>query len=213
MNDKKRGGCSALVVVLIIGLLFLGLIASAVFWLVGSRVAHRERETAEQRRTEADAVAFASHSGDQQETVKLSADAYRRYSPTDFGGGLSREHFAALMADQNATELARETFTTNANGQTVRWLLKTTEVRETDGSGLLVADFSLPYHIQTSPGSWAGSALSIRAEFPATERERLVTIRRNDWVTVEGRLELKGQAIKLLDARIPLPANAERPAD
>jgi hypothetical protein len=209
MNDKKRSGCSALVIVLILGLLLLGLIVSSIFWFMSARVS-RDRAALENHRSHAERIAFASESGDERESVKLSADSYPRYSAADLSAGLSREHFVALMADQNATELARQTFTATANGQTVRWLLKTSNVSQANDTGPILADFQLPYRIQTNPQSWTGSSLSVRAEFPPSERERLVVVRRNDWVTVEGRLELKGQEIKLLDARIPLPANAEK---
>jgi hypothetical protein len=208
MNEKKLSGCGLAAILLAGGLVvILGLIILATVRWQTSRESRRGQAEVDR----AGAIAFASQSDDKEESVVLDRDSFGRYSPAEFGSGLTREHFVALMADQNATELARQTFTRNASGQVVRWLLKTGDVKAAGESGLLVAEFGLPYRIQSGPNSWSGSSLTIRAEFPAAERDRLLALRRNDWVTVEGRLQLEQAEIKLLDARIPLPTDAEAP--
>lgn len=209
MSETKRGGCSAWIILLILVVPVLCVTIPGVFWMKHSRRAsHRAEQAAEVARDRG--IAFASSSDDQQESVTISPGQFGRYSPANFGSGLSREHFVALMADDHATELARQTFTRNADGQPVRWLLKTGDVEEDGDSGTLVATFELPYRIQTGPGRWSGSSLSIRAEFAAAERQRLLMLRRSDWVTVEGRLQLADDRIKLLKARIYPPVEAEK---
>jgi hypothetical protein len=206
MSEKKRSGCMTLVIVLVVGFVVFGLVTPGCWWLT-SRAKHQQSAAA----SRAEGIAFTSKSGDKEESVVLTADSFGRYSPADFGSGLTREHFVALMADQNATNLARQTFTKQATGQVVRWLLKTGDVQEADEAGGLMANFGLPYRIQTGPNGWTASSLTILAQFPAIERDRLLKLRRNDWVTVEGRLQLDSSEIKLLDARIPLPTDAEVP--
>jgi hypothetical protein len=210
MSETKRGGCSVWIILLLLVVPVFCVMIPGLLWMKHSRSAsHRAEQEAEAARTRG--IAFASSSGDEQESVTISPAQFGRYSPADFGSGLSREHFVALMADDHATELARQTFTRNANGQPIRWLLKTGDVEEEEGnSGALVATFELPYRIQTGHGSWSGSSLSIRAEFGADERERLLMLRRSDWVTVEGRLQLADNRIKLLEARIHPPVEAEK---
>ena len=139
----------------------------------------------------------------------VTAAALGHFSATDFGHGITREHYVAMMGDPEATELARQTFIKAATGQVVRWLLQLSNVKESNPSGALVADFLITYSIQVQNGTDT-SLLHVQAEFPATERERLLPLRRSDWVTIEGRLQ-PGDVLKLLDAKIALPTDAEAP--
>ena len=198
MNEQKKGGGGCAVAAILIGvaLLILVSIPLAAFWLF------RAKTVSCSGPDHPDGVHGLVAPGETGDWISLDEGSLGRYSPTDFGGSLGREHFVALMADQNATELTRQTFEKNASGQVVRWRLKTSEVRGGGGSGPLQADFQLPYRIQTGTNSWTGSSIMIRAEFPAAELEKLATLRREDWTTVEGRLELKGRDASLLEARL-----------
>lgn len=205
MNESKTAGCSVFTILGVLLVIAVGVIALLLAFCSVRQRSVRHHPASPVSPT----LAFSSTSGDEQETVTLTPEVLGRWSPADVAGGLTREQFVAMMSDSKATELARKAFVERANGQVVRWLLKAVEVREAAEGGL-TADFQLPYRIQTHPNSWTGSALTIQAEFAPEQRERLIEVRREDWTTVEGRLELDGGNVRLRDARVAGPGEPER---
>lgn len=206
MNESKTAGCSVLTILAVLGAIAVAVVALAAVLYTRARTVNQQQD----HKARVEKIAFASAGGDERRGVTLSADAVGRYSPAEFGAGLTREHFVAIMSDGRATNLARQAFAERANGQVVRWLLKAAEVRQSSDPDRLEAELQLPYRIKTGPNGWSGSALTIRAEFPPGQRDRLLGVRREDWATVEGRLQLDGASIRLLDARVVLPGDPVR---
>jgi hypothetical protein len=212
METKKLSGCA------VFGLVLAGLLIALIItpFALRTRSAKHAREEEARRHSErllAEESTLRPQGSAEDKAAVLAAGSLGRYSPTNFGSTLTREHFVALMSDRSLTRLARQAFAAKASGQTVRWLLQTADVNEaTSESPGLTADFELPYRIETAAGEWSGSSLTLQADFPATERDRLLRLRCGDWVTVEGRLQLvDGTGIRLLNARIALPQDAEAP--
>ena len=206
MNESKTAGCSVLTILAVLGAIAVAVVALAAVLYTRARTVNQQQD----HKARVEKIAFASAGGDERRGVTLSADAVGRYSPAEFGAGLTREHFVAIMSDGRATALARQAFAERANGQVVRWLLKAAEVRAASDPDRLEAELQLPYRIKTGPNGWTGSSLVIRAEFPPDQRDRLLGIRREDWATVEGRLQLDGANIRLLDARVVMPGDPVR---
>lgn len=133
-------------------------------------------------------------------------------APHQAGKPVSREQFMALMIDEHATALARETFLKSADQSPVKWRLQTSDI--SDHKGQLTGNFSLPYQIHSNNSS-TNSSISIKCEFAEESRDRLLTIRCGDWVTVQGKLGFsansRGGVIR--DARILDGSYAEDPED
>lgn len=200
MEKAKRSGCWFPV---ILGVVILaGLMAVPLLWFFRSASTRKAAEQEHMR----EAFREASGNADERGSVTLTPESIASYSAADSVTGLTREHFVAMVADNNTTALARETFAKRANGQVVRWLLRISDVSEQSESPRLIADFELPYRIMNGPHGWTGSSIGIRAEFPEGERERLLKLRRGDWVTVEGSLRLndtQAAQAKLVDSKLP----------
>ena len=129
-------------------------------------------------------------------------EGFRPRSVEEIGDELSRESFVEFTIDSNATSLSREAFIKKAKGRKVRWLMRVNDITTT-GDGGLSGQFDMPYMIQNENGGATGSAVSIHASFPSTEEGALTRLSRNDWVTIEGQLELRsGYVPSLLDAKV-----------
>lgn len=160
----------------------------------------------------------ASHNEAERPGIEISGNpivfqegSFPRFPPHKRGEVLSREQFAALMIDDNATALAQKALQESANGAVVNWLLNTNDITERNGTP--EGRFSLPYEIRDGH-SMRGSTISIRAEFSPEGRDSLLKVRRGDWVHVQGTLSFDGQKATITEARIvdeSTPPLAESP--
>jgi hypothetical protein len=125
------------------------------------------------------------------------------------GEALSREQFVAFMIEDGTTDLAQKAFRDAVSEANVSWTLRTQNITERDG--VIYGDFELPWEIHDR-NSMSGSSISVRGEFTAESRDSLLELRRNDWVTVQGKLSFNGSSALLKDARLvseALPTEAE----
>ena len=205
-TGEKSGGCGWAIVVVVV-LLVVGAAGMGAVWLLYFNVradgeARRHAEAIHHESAATVAELAAPFDDGDAGMVVLELDSLGRYTPASVGEKLTREHFVAILGDDRATELARKAFAERADGEIVRWLLKTGEIEEEGAEGAVVGTFFLPYRIQSGPNSWSGSAVTLRAEFGAARRERLVEVRRGDWVTVEGRLKFARDHPRLIGAML-----------
>ena len=134
-----------------------------------------------------------------------------RFPPHKSGQPVSREQYLTIMMDESATELARTTFRKSANESWVNWLLKADDIAERNGK--TIGKFSLPYQIQHG-GGFRGSSLYVTVEFDDNDSDRLLQVRRGDWVHVEGELNFDKDSTLIKRASIkegPEIQHAEKP--
>jgi hypothetical protein len=190
-EQKKSSGCWK-VAILVGVLLLIGVLAMALLpalWF--SRA--KEQRLAEVRMIE------AREAQDRRGVVVFREGAIPAYEPHRRGEELTREQFVALMIDDFATELAREEFQKTSNGEQVSWLLRAEDISGNDGA--LHGDFTLPYEI-VSDNRGRGSAVNVRCEFLPEHKDTLLKVRRQEWVTVEGKLSFDGRKASISEARI-----------
>lgn len=202
MAPKKASGWFIAAAVVVVALL----VPIAVFGLFLSRKSTAAREMIGPQAI----IGNARHA--QDGTVVFQEGRLPTIAPHQAGKPVSREQFMALMIDGHATALAREAFLKSANQSPVKWRLHTSDI--SDHSGQLVGNFSLPYQIRSNNSS-TNSSISIKCEFGEESRDRLLTIRCGDWVTVQGKLSLSGNSRSgvIQEARILDGSYAEDPED
>ena len=176
MAQKSTSGCFIAVVIAVVAAL---LIPIAVFGLFLSAKSTKTRNKTGQK------TMIENARLDQDGTVVFRAGRLPVIAPHQAGTPVSREQFMALMIDQRATALARETFLKSADQSPVKWRLQTADI--SDHNGQLTGNFSLPYQIRSNNSSTTNS-ISIKCEFAEESRARLLSVRCGDWVTVQGKL-------------------------
>lgn len=205
-QQKKGSGC-VIIAVILVAVAILAVLVGAFFMFFWARKAVVME--GEEQMVRAEAMQMASESrlmrnGDEEGLVMLTEELIARMSATDFGDGLSREHFVAAVLDDHATDLMRKQFAEKANGMRVSWLLRVDDVSAPDSNGAIRAPMSMPYRIAQGHGGWAGSSVSVIAEFGPDAVDDLLKVRRGEWVKVEGELKLEsnGRSARILGARV-----------
>lgn len=194
MRLRKSSGCVAS---LLVGIL---LVAAGTV-LVGSRVLKALRAGKDAVAAEiAEHRAGAARTGEDG-TLELSGDAMPEYASYRPGRPLTREMLVAWAVDERATTLAREAFREKAEGAPVTLRLRARDVvAEHDR---IRGGFYVPYRVKYDEHRSKAGAVEVACEFAPALKDYLLAIRRDEAVTVEGRLTLKGGRPELLDARLP----------
>jgi len=206
MTQDKNSGCSIAPIILfalaVIAIIFL----VALFGFFRKPNGDRRRNMMEATIAEHQALA-ASEADRNSETVVIDAADIPRLAYRH-GEKLSREQFVAIMSDANATDLMRETFRKAAEGATVTWKLRADNI--TERSGKLTGSFQIPWEIQFKDYGQS-SNITLNCEFTEQSRPDLLRVRRNDWVTVQGKLTFKNGPPAIKEARIGDNPSAEAP--
>ena len=165
-------------------------VVCGIFWMFSVRRDHAaERGAIETTRVAAE-----------EETLVIDGADWDALEPLAEGASVPLKHFVLMMEDPRATELARATFRSRANGAPVAWRMTLDDVR--DSRGLIEGDFSAPYMFRVGQGM-TGSSVMVRAEFGETQRDALIGLRQGERVTIAGRLSLDdGQAVRITDASV-----------
>ena len=134
--------------------------------------------------------------------VILHANSSEKLSLLEDGQQVERDYFLAWQKDEKLTKLSRQDFRDKANGSQVEWQLKLNELRET-GQGL-EGKFEVRYLLKEEYANRQMESFGkeyINVHFRDGQRDRLIELRKEDWVTIGGELELdiNGNA-KILDA-------------
>jgi|GEM_PF-3588036 len=202
MNERKSNGCaiaagvSALLVLMALAILVFG-IRGCVSVVHDAR--HEARMEAREAREHARAVGVEPEDG-----VILFDDELPRPEPHRKGAPLARESWLAWSLDDRATQYAREAFREAADGSPVDWMLRTEEVFQSGGAeprGM----FGLPVRVERREGNSTrveSRTITVDVEFGSAKRERLMSVRKGDWVRVAGRLSVRGEELRIVDARI-----------
>lgn len=194
MSEKKSSGCA---VALLVGILLVVvgtiLVGSLVFktFRAGKEVVAAEiaEHRAEAARTAEDGI------------IELSGDAMPEYASFQPGRPLTREMLVAWSVDERATTLAREAFRQKAEGVPVTLRLRARDV-VAEGDRIR-GGFYVPYRVKYDEHRSKAGAVELVCEFVPAAKDDLLAIRRDEAVTIEGRLSLKGDQPALLDARLP----------
>jgi hypothetical protein len=194
MSEKKSSGC---VVALLVGILLV--VVGTV--LVGSLVFNafrsgREVVAAEIAEHRAEAARTAEDG-----TLELSDNAMPEYASFQPGRPLTREMLVAWAVDERATTLAREPFREKAEGAAVTLRLRARDV-VAEGDRIR-GGFYVPYRVKYDEHRSKAGAVEVACEFAPAVKGDLLALRRDEAVTIEGRLSLKGDQPLLLDARLP----------
>jgi Arc/MetJ family transcription regulator len=199
-EPAKSKGCPAVIILIVLAVLALLAIPALAFlmYFMKRNAVHEEIQT---REVEVSRAMAAAGLGAEGHAIHFQEGQMPRLS-AEIGDELSSKAFVAFEIDANATSLTKEAFVQSANGRTVRWLLSVSNIEASDEGDGLEGDFALPYYIHRDNG-YSGSSVSVRAFFPGGEKTALSRLRREDWVTIEGRLELKeGCTAVLRDAKV-----------
>ena len=201
MNEPaKSKGCPAAILFVALGVLALLAVPGLAFLMYFMK-RNAMQEEIQTREVEVSRAMAASGSDAEDHAIHFQEGQMPRIS-AEIGDELSSKAFVAFEIDTNATSLTKEAFVQSANGRTVRWLLNVSNIEASDEGDGLEGDFALPYYIHSDNG-YSGSSVSVRAFFPGSEKASLSHLRREDWVTIEGRLELKeGRTAVLRDAKV-----------
>jgi hypothetical protein len=173
----------------------------AIFWVRKGEM--KEHALAERAEAFSRSAGPMSVDGDDSGMVFISRESIGSMSAADIGDELSREQYIANAVDEHATDLMRKQFAQKANGMQVKWLLQVVDVSAPDSNGTIRAALSMPYRISRGSG-WGGSSVSVRAEFAEDAVDALMKVRREQWVTVAGELQMDsdGRGVRLLGARV-----------
>jgi hypothetical protein len=198
-ESPKTKGCSTVVILIVFGVLALLAIPVVLFGVFTMKRSSVSKEHyAEAELTQSPMIELKSTDDAREIHFK---EGFRPRSVAEIGDELNRESFVEFFIDSDATTIGREAFIKKVNGRKVRWLMRVSDIT-TASDGGLSGQFKLPYKIHSETG-YSGSEVSIHAMFPPSEEGALTRLRRNDWVTIEGRLELKnGYLASLLDATV-----------
>lgn len=193
MEQKKSSGCLvALLVVIalvVVGVVVVGSLAFKSFRVGRELVAN---EVAEHR--------AAAERTAEDGTLELSDGAMPDYASYQPGLPLTREILVAWAVDQRATTLARGSFREKAEGAAVVLRLHARDVVEEGGR--VRGRFYVPYRVKYGSNRSEQGTVDLSCEFAPAAKDDLLAIRRDDPVTIEGRLTLKGDEPALLDARL-----------
>lgn len=193
MERKKSSGCLVALLVAI-ALVVVGAV------VVGSLVFTSFRAGRELVANEVAEHLAAAERTAEDGTLELSDGAMPDYASYQPGQPLSREMVVAWAVDQRATTLARESFRQKAEGARVVLRLRARDVVEEDGR--IRGGFYVPYRVKYDAHRSASGTVDLSCEFAPAVRDDLLAIRRDDPVTIEGRLTLKRDEPVLLDARL-----------
>lgn len=206
MNEiqKKGWGCGWVVLVAGGGILGCFALAALVcFWLFkGTKASVREHIEKEGLR-----IIGERQSG--EERVELNQNQLADYSVYQAGTPLGRDVFIAWNVDPRRTTLGMESFRAKAEGAMVTWQLKVEDL--TPEAETITGNFTIPYQLKEIVGSGTtsiSSSIQIQCEF-AKDGRSLLTVRRGDWVDIQGRLSLKGNEPVISEARLA-GSDAER---
>ena len=190
-EEKKSNGClkAAIIVGVLVVVGGVAMVMVPAMWFRAVKVEEHEER----------ARALEAQQAIADRTVTFQRGAIPKFPPHKAGEEVKREQFVALMVDDLATELARKEFQRTADGATVRWLVETGDIFDSDG--VVHGHFVLPYEI-VSGNSMSGSAVNLNCEFLPESKDALLGIRRGDWVTVEGTLSFDGREAKITEAKI-----------
>lgn len=194
MTVKKSSGCA---VALLVGILLV--VVGTI--LVGSLVfktfrAGKEVVAAEIAEHRAEAARIAEDG-----TLELSGDAMPEYASYQPGRPLTREMLVAWAVDERATTLTRETFREKAEGASVSLRLHARDVVAEVGG--IRGAFYIPYRVKYDEYRSKTGALELACEFAPAGRDDLLAIRRDQPVTIEGRLSFKDGEPVLREVRLP----------
>jgi hypothetical protein len=194
MSEKKSSGCAVALLVgillVVVGTMLAGSLVFKTFRAGKEAVAS---EIAEHR---AEAARTAEDG-----TLELSGDAMPEYASFQPGRPLTREMLVAWAVDERATTLAREAFREKAEGSPVTLRLRARDV-VAEGDRIR-GGFYVPYRVKYGEHRSDTGAVELSCEFVPAVKDELLAIRRDEAVTIEGRLSLKGDQPVLLDARLP----------
>ena len=203
MSKKKGNGCAvAAIVGAGVGLLLIVGVAVGGLGLYRAKRVQAEQMQMEaiQKMHDVEAVHSAMVGGQDLDRLNVSEADLPKYEVYKQGAPLSLELFAASQLDRGATQLAAETFRENIKGVEVTWRMRADNLVKS-GSGV-VGEFSVPYVFHRKIGrSTEHSELRIRCEFGEGSQDKLLEIRRGDWVWVRGWLSVERNSIKLEGAR------------
>jgi hypothetical protein len=204
---SRKGGSNAgcfIVAVVIGALVLLGGIFG--FYLLAKvRVVESHEAVAISKMPEP-AVAYAG-SSDPQGGMVFTEAARPMLSVPAPGEPVTLKIFAAYMIDDNATELAKDSFRKVADEAEVSWRMRLRQL--TNRGGSLRGEFDVPWQIRHGHGS-SGSSFAVGVEFEEAGREALLELRRGDWVTVEGQLSLAGGSATIENAVVAGAGVAEK---
>lgn len=205
MGQKQSSGCLTAIIVLAVvaGFGILGLVG--LFYMRVGKVQKMEH-----------AIAAEEHfsmveDGEEKGLIVFPRNAIPHFPAHKAGEELSREQFVAFRIDDRSTALARQSFQESVQNTTVEWLLRTGDIK--DENGIMHGEFSLPYQLRDKH-SRQGSSVNITVDFSGESRDRLLSIRRGDWVVVQGKLSVDQHHAAIREARIiddSTPPQAERP--
>jgi hypothetical protein len=186
-DPTKNKSCSAVVIFVVLGVLALLAIPVLIFGMY-----FMERTSvSEKHYSQADlaqSTMIEPKSNDDKYEVHLK-EGFRPRSIAEIGDELDRETFVDFIIDSDATTLSQKAFIKKAHGRRVRWLMRVRDIKEAADGGLS-GDFDLIYKIHSENG-YSGAGVLIYVSFPASEEGALTKLCRNDWVTIEGRLEFE----------------------
>ena len=195
MAQKKSSGSGCLTAVILV-IVLGGVGVVGIFALFYTRAA-KVHEMAGEEATRIGMAAEVAEEG----TIVFQQNNIPRFPPHQEGQELTREQFVAHSIDSHATDLMRAEFAKTANGASVKWLLRTEDIR--DRNEAIEGTFSLPYEIRHRHGM-NGSSVNVSCTFIEENRDSLLKVRRGDWVLIQGKLSFNGHgnSARIEEARI-----------
>ena len=196
MAKEKSSGC--LIVAIILAVLLALLLVPVGLWYMSASnksVAARDEAIA---RAEAIEHAYGLRGSDEGVVVMEKGEVPDLTVPKA-GEEITREHIVLFLTSYNATNLTKEAFRKVASEASVKWLLRTDNVFEKNG--VLRARFWIPWEIRSNNSS-SSSSIQVEAYFAEESRADLLTLSRDEWVTVEGDLSFDADTPTIKNARI-----------
>lgn len=202
---STNGGCIALVAVLLAVIMGAVLLLALHFMRARPPGNTVEIHSPPMFHDDGTAMTTGGHSGE----VMVFADADRPTLTVPAPGEpVTLRIFAAFTVDDTATDLAKDSFRKAADKTHVSWRMRLQQL--SDQTGELRGDFEVPWEIRHGGGS-SRSSFRIRATFDEAGRAALLTLRRGDWVTVEGQLNLRDGEVRIENAMVADAPVAEKP--
>lgn len=198
---SSNGGC--IVLVAILAAVGVGAILLVAIFFTKRASSHSSMVSEMPHPTELHAMAESERGG-----MVFMEDSRPTMSVPAPGEPVTLKVFAAYLIDDNATELAKDSFRKVADQAEVSWKMRLRQI--TDRKGSLRGEFDVPWQVRRGNGT-TSSSFNVGVNFDEAGRDALLKLRRGDWVVVEGQLNFASGNAIIENAMVADAAVAEKP--
>lgn len=123
----------------------------------------------------------------------------KEHQTTTVENTVSPQQFIDVMLSNDSTTLMKESFIESANGKEVTWPLKVENIEMTDGAP---TGYFLLRYAEEDRDDFDFQTIAISASFSPSEIDTLLSVRKGERATVQGKLQFDENDTAIVDAKI-----------